>query len=223
MFNDIGRSYVLRYFKGIGLGESIRMMLTVAGVKWIEENPKWPEEKPKQPFGYLPVLIEKNTDGRSDFVICESGCIERYLARTYGFLPADLQQAALQEQVRDQMSDMQKAFVSHIYAESSEDIQASLRSFNEILDMVIAVQTKLLKANGNTGRLFGTSLSYADIAIYAVYKNLMIGWAKKKPDIVDIVKPKLTPEVIKLICTVEADPRLSRHTTNSSGLVAVLT
>ncbi|PIA18617.1 hypothetical protein COEREDRAFT_6325 [Coemansia reversa NRRL 1564] len=223
MFNNNTPSYILRYFNRVGLGESVKMMLTVANVEWIEENPKWPEEKSKQPFGHLPVLIEKNTDGKADFVICESGCIERYLARRYGLLPANFQQAALQEQARDQMSDVLKAFISHLFAEGEEDILASWRSFNEILDIVIFVQTKLLRANGNTGRFFGKNLSYADIVIYAVYKIITIGWIKNKPDIVDILKPKLTPELLKLISTVEFNPQLARYTTNSISLVAVLT
>ncbi|KAJ2820530.1 hypothetical protein GGI24_004459, partial [Coemansia furcata] len=92
-------SFIFRYFNTIGFGETSRLLLTAAKVDWTEEHPEWPQEKPNQPFGRLPVLIERCTDGSPDLVLSESATIERYLARTYGFLPMDPRQAALQEQL----------------------------------------------------------------------------------------------------------------------------
>ncbi|KAJ2083068.1 hypothetical protein H4R24_001107 [Coemansia sp. RSA 988] len=215
-------SYTLRYFEAIGLGESIRLLLTAANVEWTEEHPEWPQEKPNQPFGRLPVLIEKSADGSPDFVICESGNIERYLARTYGFLPTDLKKAALQEQVRDIMSDVGTAFAGYIRAISEEDKKARFEAFGEILDKYIAIQTKTIQSNGNTGRLFGDNLSYADIVTYSLFKNMGIGFVKFKADILDIVKPKLTPEIIKLISTVETDPKLAKIVLKSGNLSALI-
>ncbi|KAJ2083070.1 hypothetical protein H4R24_001109 [Coemansia sp. RSA 988] len=206
----------------IGLGESIRLLLTAANVEWTEEHPEWPQEKPNQPFGRLPVLIEKSADGSPDFVICESGNIERYLARTYGFLPTDLKKAALQEQVRDIMSDVGTAFAGYIRAISEEDKKARFEAFGEILDKYIAIQTKTIQSNGNTGRLFGDNLSYADIVTYSLFKNMGIGFVKFKADILDIVKPKLTPEIIKLISTVETDPKLAKSMLKSDNLSALI-
>ncbi|PIA18620.1 hypothetical protein COEREDRAFT_31536, partial [Coemansia reversa NRRL 1564] len=156
-------SYTLRYFDAIDNGESIRLLLTAANVEWKEEHPEWPREKPNQPFGRLPVLVEKSTDGSPDFIICESGNIERYIARTYGLLPADLKEAALQEQLRDQITDVITAFADFLRAISEEDKKARLEAFGEILDKFIAVYSKLIQENGNTGHLFGSSLSFADI------------------------------------------------------------
>ncbi|KAJ2801353.1 hypothetical protein H4R20_003708 [Coemansia guatemalensis] len=215
-------SYTLRYFKVIGRGEPIRLLLTAANVEWTEEHPKWPQEKSNQPFGTLPVLIEKRTDGSPDFVICESGSIERYLARIYGFLPADLKQAALQEQVRDQVTDVVTAFVGYMEAASEEDKKAKLESFDELLDRFMTVQTKHIQSNGNTGRLFGDSLSYADILTYVFYKIMGIEFAKYKPEIMDYLKPKLTPEIIKFIFTVEAEPKLAKNVLKSGNLSAVV-
>ncbi|KAJ2796966.1 hypothetical protein H4R20_005355 [Coemansia guatemalensis] len=216
-------SYILRYFNLLGLAESIRLLLTAANVEWTEEHPEWPQEKPNQPFGRLPVLIEKSTDGSPDFVICESGNIERYLARTYGFLPADLKKAALQEQVRDQMADVLAAFVVSGRAISDEDKKAAQKSLDEIFDKFIAVQSKNIQNNGNTGHLFGDSLSYADIVLYAFIKNMVIGFEKFKPGVSDYVKPKVTPEIIKLISTVEADPKLAKVVLKSGNLSEVIT
>ncbi|KAJ1780846.1 hypothetical protein LPJ59_007176, partial [Coemansia sp. RSA 2399] len=99
-------SYVFRYFNTPGLGETTRLMLIASGSKWTEENPEWPQEKANQPLGRLPVLVEKYADGSPDFVISESGTIERYLARSFGFFPSDPKKAVLQEQLRDQLADL---------------------------------------------------------------------------------------------------------------------
>ncbi|PIA19660.1 hypothetical protein COEREDRAFT_78967 [Coemansia reversa NRRL 1564] len=215
-------SYTLRYFDGIGLGESIRLLLTAANVEWTEEHPEWPQEKPNQPFGRLPVLVEKSTDGSPDFVICESSNIERYLARTYGLLPADLRKAALQEQLRDQMMDVVIAFSGYARSISEEDKKARKEAFEEIFEKFIALLTKILQDNGSTGRLFGDSLSYADIAIYIFFKNLILDFVRLVADIVDYAKPKVTSEIIKLISTVETDPKLTKFVLKSGDLTAAV-
>ncbi|KAJ2343183.1 hypothetical protein GGF43_005760 [Coemansia sp. RSA 2618] len=69
----------------------------------------------------MPVLIEKSTDGSPDFIICESGNIERYLARTFGFLPANLKQVALQEQIHDLIADVVGLFTGYVYCKNEED------------------------------------------------------------------------------------------------------
>ncbi|PIA19661.1 hypothetical protein COEREDRAFT_78968 [Coemansia reversa NRRL 1564] len=215
-------SYILRYFDIIGNGESIRLLLTAANVEWTEEHPEWPQEKPNQPFGRLPVLVEKSTDGSPDFVICESGNIERYLARTYGLLAANLRKSALQEQLRDQITDVNTAFVGFFRAISEEDKKARLEAFWELLDKFIAVYSKHIQDNGNTGYLFGNSLSFADITTYVLFKNVFIEFAKFKTDIADYAKPKLTPEIVKLISTVEAEPSISKIVFKSGNLSAAI-
>ncbi|KAJ2502037.1 hypothetical protein GGH96_001437 [Coemansia sp. RSA 1972] len=215
-------SYTLRYFDVIGLAESSRILLTAAGVEWADEHPEWPQEKPNQPHGRLPVLIEKSTDGSPDFVICESGNIERYLARTYGFLPADHKQAALQEQIRDLISDVGNLVTGYVQSKNEENKTELFTKFEGLLETLIKVQTNLLKDNDNTGRLFGDKLSYADIIAYGFYMNMLVNFVKFKADIVDIIKPKLTPEIVKLISTVETDPLVAKHKSRGGSLVAVV-
>ncbi|KAJ2804434.1 hypothetical protein H4R20_002514, partial [Coemansia guatemalensis] len=127
------------------------------------------------------------------------------------------------EQVRDQMADVLAAFVVSGRAISDEDKKAAQKSLDEILDKFIAVQSKNIQNNGNTGYLFGNSLSYADIVLYAFFKNMMIGFVKLKPEIADYVKPKITPEIIKLISTVEADPKFAKNVLKSGNLSEVVT
>ncbi|KAJ1825504.1 hypothetical protein LPJ70_008002 [Coemansia sp. RSA 2708] len=215
-------SYTLRYFPAIGLAESSRLLLTAAKVEWTEEHPEWPQAKPEQPHGRLPVLVEKSADGGADFVITESSNIERYLARVHGFLPADPKQAALQEQIRDLISDVGVFLGGYVQAKDEEGKKALFEKFEGLFETLVKVQTKLIKDNGNTGRLFGNSLSYADIVSYGFYKNVMIGIVKFDASIPALAKPKLTPEVAKLIATVEADPLVEKHTAKADSLVAAI-
>ncbi|KAJ2502038.1 hypothetical protein GGH96_001438 [Coemansia sp. RSA 1972] len=211
-------SYTLRYFDSIGLAESSRILLTATGVEWTEDHPEWPQEKPNQPHGRLPVLVEKSTDGSPDFVICESANIERYIARAYGFLPADLKQAALQEQIRDLISDVVSLFFAQVQCKNKDDKAEFQTKFEGLLETLIKVQTKLLKNNGNTGRMFGDKLSYADIITYGFYIKLVVGFVKFNADIADNVKSKLTPEIVKLISVVESDPLVAKYKSRGGSL-----
>ncbi|KAJ2131801.1 hypothetical protein IW136_005222, partial [Coemansia sp. RSA 678] len=87
---------------------------------------------------------------------------------------------------------------------------------------LIKVQTKLLKDNGSTGRMFGDKLSYADIVTYGFYMTTMVSFAKFRAEIVDIIKPKLTPELVKLISVVESDPLVKKHKSRGGSLAAVV-
>ncbi|KAJ2793695.1 hypothetical protein H4R20_006465 [Coemansia guatemalensis] len=216
------QSYVLRYFDAVGYGEPIRLLLTSANVEWSEVHPEWPQEKPNQPFGRLPVLVEKSADGSPDFIISEPGNIERYIARKYGLIPADLREAALQEQMRDQLSDAHTSLLRCFFAIGKEDKKTRMTAFLVVFDDVIAIQSKLLRENGNRGRLFGSRISYADIVSYGFYKDLLIGMGKHDENIVDIVKSKLTPEISCLIYTVETDSRLERYILKTGSLLAII-
>ncbi|KAJ1836491.1 hypothetical protein LPJ63_000279 [Coemansia sp. RSA 2711] len=215
-------SYTLRYFPVIGLAESSRLLLTAAKVEWTEEHPEWPQAKSEQPHGRLPVLVEKSADGSANFVITESSNIERYLARVYGFLPADPKQAALQEQIRDLISDVTMFLGGYIRTSDEEEKKALFEKFSGLLETLVKVQSQLIKNNGSTGRLFGDSLSYADIVSYGFYKRLMIGIIMFDANIPSLAKPQLTPEIFKLITTVETDPLIEKYAAKSDSLVAAV-
>ncbi|KAJ1734834.1 hypothetical protein LPJ61_000863 [Coemansia biformis] len=221
MTADSASSYTLRYFGVSGLGEASRLLLTAANVEWTEEHPEWPAEKPNQPFGRLPVLVEKSADGSPDFVISESGTIERYIARRYGFLPADLKQAAVQEQLRDRLADVSIAFYAQAFA-SPDKKEEKQETFEKLLVKFVEVQTATLKQNGNNGYLFGDGFSYADAVSYGYFKNLLIGAVKFQADIADYVKARLSPEIIKHLTTVEASPAVTAHTSKDSSVTEVV-
>ncbi|KAJ2903802.1 hypothetical protein GGI21_004384 [Coemansia aciculifera] len=186
-------SYTFRYFPVIGYGETSRLLLTAAKV---------------------------DSDGGPDVVLSESGTIERYLARTYGFLPVDPSQAALQEQIRDRQVDTLLAFSNSMFVKESakEEVYAK---FEYLLDMFNSTQTELLRKNGDTGRSFGTTLSYADIATYAFMKLFLIHCVQFSEVVPKLFKAKLTPELVKLAATVEADPLLAAYV-EAKGSIAAL-
>ncbi|KAJ2714308.1 hypothetical protein H4R19_001797 [Coemansia spiralis] len=214
-------TYTLRYFSTSGLAEASRLLLTAANVEWSEEHPEWPAEKANQPFGRLPVLIEKSADGGADFVITESSTIERYLARQHGFLPADLKQAALQEQVRDRLLDVMVTFHtrSSIIADRLEEKK---KAFEDMLARFLGIHTETLKQNGNSGYLFGDSFSYADAVSYQFFKHFFFGAAISQADIADHIKAKLTPEIVKHLVTIEADPALAAHMAKADTVTDLL-
>ncbi|KAJ2873627.1 hypothetical protein GGH93_003066 [Coemansia aciculifera] len=210
-------SYIFRYFNTIGYGETTRLLLTAAKVEWTEEHPEWPQEKPNQPFGRLPVLIEQSDDGSPDLVLSESTTIERYLARTYGFLPMDPRQAALQEQFRDRQNDVLLTFREYMSVPDSAK-EGVYAKFEDLLDRVISAHTELLRENGNTGYSFGSTLSYTDMALYTFMKLFFIQIVQYSEAMPRLFKAKLTPELAKLATTVEADPLLVTYVSQKGSL-----
>ncbi|KAJ1894534.1 hypothetical protein LPJ71_006946 [Coemansia sp. S17] len=218
--DSITPSYVLRYFDLIGLAETSRMLLTAAKVEWTEEHPEWPQEKPNQPFGHLPVLVEKSgAEDGSDFILSESGSIERYLARTFKFVPTDLKEIARQEQLRDQQLDIILAFF--IQLRMVDEAKKERRGeFDVMLDKIAEIHTMILRNNGDCGHLFGKELSYADMSAYAFYKLFVIYAVEFDADIRSLVKDKVTPQILNLIRTVESDPLLEEHVAKKGSFVA---
>ncbi|KAJ2025295.1 hypothetical protein IWW57_003425 [Coemansia sp. S610] len=210
-------SYIFRYFEAISLGETIRLLLTAAKVDWTEECPEWPKEKPNQPFGRLPVLIERSADGSPDFVLSESSTIERYLARTYGFLPMDPRGAAVQEQLRDRQIDMIMSFRGHSTVSDGAKEEAYAK-FEGLLDKMISIHTDILRENGNTGYSFGSKLSYTDMAMYSFMKMFFVQLVQYSEKVPRLFKAKLTPELVKLVTTLEADPLLSAYVSQRGSL-----
>ncbi|KAJ1841010.1 hypothetical protein LPJ70_004395 [Coemansia sp. RSA 2708] len=213
-------SFVLRYFNVIGRAEGCRMLLTAANANWTEENPEWPAAKEKQPFGRLPVLIEKSGNG-DEWIICETGTIERYLARTFGFLPADLKRAAEQEQMSDQHADLTEAFLN--MARATRDKEELVEEFDALLGRMIGEHQKILSRNTCKNHLFDDSLTYGDIAFYTFYKLFIVYMPVYQNDIAGIVKAKMSPEIVALLASIEQEPLLAPHMSKCESLAALLT
>ncbi|KAJ2031657.1 hypothetical protein GGI01_003595 [Coemansia sp. RSA 376] len=203
-------SYIYRYFNSIGFGEVTRLLLTAAKVEWTEEFSEFGQGPLGHPDDYLPVLIQKNSDGRPDVVFNEVISMERYLARTYGLLPANPEQVELQEQLREKQAHVMVAFAIGMSAPGIIR-ELLLIDFEKELEKLISTYTELLRRNGNTGYSYGSTLSYADMVIYSFLKLVPIHFAMFSKALPKLVKGKMTPELAKLAATVEADPLLAAY------------
>ncbi|KAI8321834.1 glutathione S-transferase [Martensiomyces pterosporus] len=203
-------SYVLRYFNVQGFAETSRILLTVARADWTEEHPDWPKEKASQPFGHMPVLVQKNANGKVDFVLSESQVIERYIARKFGLLPSDPMQSARQEQLRDQYSDLWKTHVAYCKS-TGESRKAAAARYEEDARKIVEVHSRVLRENGNNGHFFGDKLSYIDIAAYAFFKFFRLEGPRALERQLNIFSLENAPEINKLVATVEADPALEPY------------
>ncbi|KAJ1723555.1 transferase activity protein [Coemansia erecta] len=203
-------SFILRYFNVTGRAEASRLLLTIAKVNWTEENPEWPQEKENQPFGRLPVLVEKSANNEADFVLSESHAIERYLGRLTGLLPSNLKEAARQEELQEQLGDIAEQFSRQIV--EYEDLKkAAQESFNDLLDRMFRVHSKILRENGNNGHYFGDTLSFIDVMSYS-FLNLFITYMEiYRSDIASVFQSRMTPEFVKLVAAVESDPLLESY------------
>ncbi|KAJ1949836.1 hypothetical protein EC988_004610 [Linderina pennispora] len=199
MASIVSTSYNLRYFNFPGLAETIRLLLCSIGAQWIEEHPEWPEKKGEQPFGHLPVLVEKDSGGQVLFTLSESLVIERYLLRKHSLIPSNPELAARQEQLRDQLYD---AMSAHIV----------VRRCTEILESLGQVHGKVLRDNGSNGHLFGDKTTYPDLALYAFIRHIRAESAKEGPaEIAAHFDSEAAPEFKKLVAAVEADPALQSY------------
>ncbi|KAJ2784341.1 hypothetical protein GGI15_002288 [Coemansia interrupta] len=214
-------SYVIRYFSPNGLAEVSRMMLSAAGVECVLEIPEWPQEKPNQPFGRLPVLIEKNADGEVEMVLSESATIERYIARTYGFVPTGPKQDVYQEQFCDQTRDVVIAFYNRLTAKP-EAQEETISKFDYLLDLYYRVHSEQLRKNGDNGHYFGDKLTYVDFAAYNFFKHMCLQASKHDEAVRSQVLSKITPEFAKLIKTVESDPVFKSYVTENGEVASLV-
>ncbi|KAJ2655645.1 hypothetical protein IWW48_005421 [Coemansia sp. RSA 1200] len=211
-------SYVFRYFNVPGLGETSRLLLLASGSKWTEENPEWPQEKPNQPFGRLPVLVEKSAAGSPGFVLSESGSIERYLARRHGFLPSDPRKAALQEQLRDQFADV----ISSYLPIASYNYDNGRKKFEELLAKLKEVLPNALKNNGSSVDPESGKITYIDLYVYGMLKSIILISADKNPEYATLFKDLCTPVVAKMISNVHAHPSLQAQVANDKKIFTFL-
>ncbi|KAJ1796495.1 hypothetical protein LPJ59_003713, partial [Coemansia sp. RSA 2399] len=168
-------------------------------------------EKYDQPFGRMPVLIEKSANGSPDFMLTESRTIERYIARKYGFMPSNLKDAARQEQLRDVQADV--GILSNEVRLGAGD-EAEKRLIY-LIGQLISFHTEVLQENGNTGYFFGDKLSYVDMSLYGFFKLIFAHPPTCIPTYVQDIKNQITPEIAKVIDNVESHPLLRGHITSN--------
>eukprot|EP00750_Incisomonas_marina_P016679 INCI19276.2.p1 GENE.INCI19276.2~~INCI19276.2.p1 ORF type:complete len:313 (+),score=51.74 INCI19276.2:133-939(+) len=158
----------LTYFPIAARGEAVRLMLTLAGIKFTDERiefPQWQGLKPKTPWGSLPYLTL--ADGT---VLGQSQAINRFVARLTGFYPADPLQAAHVDAVIDGASDLVPAVMKvGVGLDQAAKEAARLEACKS--GAVGALLSKIegfVTSSGKDGHAVGDSLTLADIFLFAV-------------------------------------------------------
>eukprot|EP01094_Clydonella_sp_ATCC50884_P014227 TRINITY_DN245_c0_g1_i1.p1 TRINITY_DN245_c0_g1~~TRINITY_DN245_c0_g1_i1.p1 ORF type:complete len:242 (+),score=89.71 TRINITY_DN245_c0_g1_i1:55-726(+) len=159
----------LMYFPLRARADNLRALLHVAGVEFEDKHvtfEEWPALKAQQPFGQLPVL----KDG--DVTIGQSNAIARYLARKHKLYGANDAEQVQIDQVVEHTRDMLDAVVKLIWG--NESFEADAKAFiADKLPGLLAPFSKWIAANGGSGFLIGSSLSYADIEAWHVLNNFV--------------------------------------------------
>ncbi|ORX98790.1 glutathione S-transferase [Basidiobolus meristosporus CBS 931.73] len=177
--------YELFYFNLPARAEAIRFLLEYGKADWTERNPvdfeiapylttvpfqNWAEEKPTTPFGCLPVLTVHREDG-SEFQLGESHTIERYLARKFGLLGSNEDEAALIDSFCEGWATLINAMVACKFGKTEAAKEAGKSSFDRASQDILEYHEKQLAKNGN-GLYFGTQLSLVDILAYTMVQSV---------------------------------------------------
>ena len=157
-------SYKLYYFQGRGRAEASRLILAYAGIKYedvrLSGKEQWPEFKPKTPFGTMPVLEE---DGK---MVGGSLVIARYLGEKHGIAGGDAWENAKIANIVDFVSDFMQE-MTKVYMEKDEAKKAEIeKKFKE--EAVPKYLGKLNGLAGDSGYLWNSKLSWADLVLYTV-------------------------------------------------------
>jgi glutathione S-transferase len=172
--------YKLVYFNARGLAETSRILLALAQEKYTDYRfPLGPDFKKEEfdkakaagnldcSMGKLPLLEVETKKGK--MVIPQSKSIERYLARSFGFMGSgELEGAridAVCECVRDIKDRYQKIkkepdlLISYMDGSGAVSIKRELEDLIKILDP---------KDKASIGTAIGNKLSLADVTIYSL-------------------------------------------------------
>ncbi|XP_014244711.1 glutathione S-transferase-like [Cimex lectularius] len=164
----------LTYFNIMGLGESVRFMLSYLGKEFedsrIEDYNIWMTQyKSKMPFGKLPLLEIDGKQTHQTLAIC------RYLGQEAN-LAGDNQWESFQiDIIMDTFSDFRVAVWSYFYCKD-EDYKNKIKSqvLNETVPYYLERFDKIIEENGY---LANGKLSWGDIYFVAVlgYFNFITG------------------------------------------------
>ena len=159
--------YKLTYFNLRARAELTRLIFAQAGVEYEDKRiakEEWSELKPKTPYGSLPTL---EVDGK---VLAGSLPIARFVAERHGLAGSnDLENTEIAG-IMDCLGDLLQAFVKVIF-ESNETRKAELqKKFNEEESpKYLSLLEKRVTADG---WLYGSKLTYADLAFFNFCDNL---------------------------------------------------
>ncbi|GMT21667.1 hypothetical protein PFISCL1PPCAC_12964, partial [Pristionchus fissidentatus] len=145
-------AYKLTYFEARGRGEVARDLFYLAGVPYEDlriPKAEWPEVKASTPFGYLPVL---EVDGKP---LPQSGAINRYLAKEFGFAGKSAFESAwvdaIADQQKDHENDIWPPFLIHLGHLPGEKETQMKEKIEPARDKHFTILEKIAKENGSNG------------------------------------------------------------------------
>jgi len=153
----------LTYFESKGRAEFARLILSYAGVKFIDER-LTPEQfasiKSQLPYGQLPTLTYKGS------VICQSITIARFLAAEFGLAGRTNLEAAQANETVDALGDILEKIVPVLFEPNQEKKAEDMKTLQEkTLPAGVGQLEKILSSRG--GQFFaGNSLTWADISVF---------------------------------------------------------
>ena len=171
-------SYTLYYFNARGGAEAIRLIFAYAGVEYKDvryeyNSEEWAKQKPKTPFGKIPVL--ELADGK---VIPGSVVIGRYLGEKFGLAGADAVENAEISGIVDAVVDLVREVVKFTFEEDEERKKKLLKKFVE--DIVPPSLDKFNQLCSKDGYLWGSKLTWADLAFYHAFEFVMASHPDKE-------------------------------------------
>ncbi|KAF9434966.1 hypothetical protein BGZ76_007121 [Entomortierella beljakovae] len=180
-------TYVIKYMNLMGRAGVTRVLLHLAGVKYTNEFVSLEDvtaNKDKYPFGHVPLLIEKRSDGTT-FELGEAIAIEQYLAEKFGLLGSNIQERA---QYKSVALNIYLELYTYCFASAipiQQQIADKESEFNtKALPQFIKSHETWLKKNGNNGHYFGTTLTYPDLVMlnwFRVIESLGVTFEESSP------------------------------------------
>ncbi|ORX90904.1 thioredoxin-like protein [Basidiobolus meristosporus CBS 931.73] len=200
-------TFELSYFEMPGRAETAKLILLHAGVPYESKDVKWSEWEKVQttvPFGQLPYMVEKKEDGKK-FILGESHAIERYLARKYGYLGKDLEEAAFLESICDNGNAMSEKFFGRFALEGEAKEKAAENFLQVVVPKYIKYHEEILNKNGNNGFYLRDEFTLAEFLNAQMIRiiNLLSGE--------EVFSASKSPALWKLVQNVRSHPSFTSY------------
>ncbi|KAF9342875.1 hypothetical protein BGX26_006682 [Mortierella sp. AD094] len=201
-------TYKVLYFNLHGRGEMARILLAYGGAKWEELPIEWPAQKKLTPFQCVPVVYETTTDG-TVLQVCESGVIERYLAKKFNLLGKNEWEQLQIEQFQSSTETTQFMYHSQVVKGDFEKRAENFRKvYDEFLTKFIEVHENHLKNNGSNGFYVGESISLADIKTTVFIDRVLLLMPKDVQEVV--FSAEKSPNLWKIRENVNNHPSIAK-------------
>lgn len=167
-----GKKVTFHYFGGRGRGEFIRILLAEAGVDFVRRDidiPDWPQFKEKEFGGNALPCLQVGNDK-----LFQSNTIARAIAAKAGMAGKDDWEMAQVDMMADTVQDIiDGAFAAAFLAPEEERPQKTKEFLEGKFKTTMGILDKFCSKNG-TGWLAGSSITWADIKLYAILEFLAL-------------------------------------------------